>query len=318
MPHKGMFTQGVAVLFEACPSLAAIEGALASFPIAKRGEGGSQWAFGGPSLVLGFRPEVNGYLSVDIVERPWPDSMGSPTSEQMVFGAWALGHFGPFAYPGGLERAAQQAWHWPGARDAVARHAAFVRVRSSYVFGARKDSPVLPPNYEALPELLEVTRVARSLLEIDGALAYFNPNGECLCGATDLDKALARYEGGGFQPQELWANVRLFNLQGHAPWVVMDTVGMAQLDGPDHEACCDGGAYDLSAVASFLRNAADYIFEHGEVIQNGDTMDGPGNLRWQGVAFENGLFDPPRRVIRWLPRDGRKRPPGIQGEQGES
>jgi hypothetical protein len=177
--------------------------------------------------------------------------------------------------------------------------------------------PVLPPDYAPLPELLQVTRVARALLDAEGAVAYFNPNGECLCAACHLDAAFTRYEGGGFMPQEIWSNVRLFNLQDHVPWVVMDTVGMMQLDVPDHEACCDGKAYELSLVASFLRNAADYVFDHGEVIKNCDTMDGPGDLRWQGVTFENGLVGPPRRVIRWLPMDGRTRPRGVQGENEE-
>lgn len=316
MPHKGMFSQGVAVLFDVCPSLMAIEKVLAAFSVAKRIEDSREWAFGGPGLVLSYRPDVNGYLSVDIVDRPWPDSMGNPKDGQMIFGAWVLGHFGPFAYPGNLERAAQQAWHWSDAQEAAMRHKAFVRVRRSYVFGARKDMLVLTPDYQALPEIVHVTRVARALLDLEGAVAYFNPNGECLCRASDLDEALARHEGGGFMPQEVWVNVRLFNIKEYAPWVVMDTVGMAQLDVPDHEACCDGEAYELSAVANFLRNAADYVFENGEVIKNGDTMDGPGDFRWQGATFENGLVDPPRRVIRWLPMDGRARPRGVQEEPG--
>ncbi len=90
---------------------------------------------------------------------------------------------------------------------------------------------------------------------------------------------------------------------------------MAQLDVPDHEACCDGKAYALGDVASFLRNAADYVFENGEVIRDRDTMDGPGDRRWQGVTFDNGILSPPRRVIRWLPMDGRPRPRGVQGEE---
>lgn len=317
MPHKGMFSQGVAILFERCPSVDEIEEALRGFSPARRRDSVADWAFGGPGFVLKFRPDVNGHFAVDVVDRPWPDSMGSPKESPMIFGAWALGNFGPFAYPGSLERAGQQAWHWSEAGDAVARHRAFARVRCSYVFGGRKDAPLLPADYQPLPELIEVTRVARALLDIDGAIAYFNPNGECLCRPSDLDEALSRHADGAFMPQEIWANVRLVNLSDHPQWVVMDTVGMGQLDLPDHEACCDGKVYDLSAVASFLRNAADYVFENGEVIRDGDTMDGPGNIRWQGATFDKSLLDPPRRVIRWLPMDGHERPVGVQGEQAE-
>lgn len=305
----------MAILFQSRPSLGAIERALGGFPIVNRWQSSDDWVFRGPGFTVAFRPEVNGFLSVDVVGRPWPDSMGDPKTASTLFGAWALGHFGPFAYPGNLERAAQQAWHWPEARDTATRHGAFVRVRSSYVFGVGKDAPVLPPDYEPLPELLEVTGVARALLDVEGALAYFSPNGECLCRKDHLDHALALHAAGGAMPQNVWANVRLVRIEGHAPWVVMDTVGMSQLDVLDQEACCDGDAYDLSAVAGFLRDAADYVFEHGEVVKNGDTMDGPGNLRWHGVTFEAGLIpQPPRRVLRWLPMDGRVRPTGIQGE----
>ena len=81
-------------------------------------------------------------------------------------------------------------------------------------------------------------------------------------------------------PQELWANVRLFNLAGHDPWVVMDTVGMWQLDVPDHEAAFRSDLYDPSDVALFLRNAADYVLRSGPIINDNDTMDGPGQIRW--------------------------------------
>ncbi len=314
MPHKGMFTQGVAVLFRKCPALQDIEAAPSGFTIRKRTVGSREWSFGGSGLVLDFRPDVNGYVSVDICDRPWPDSMGDTKTDTTIFGAWSLGYFGPFAYPGNLRRAAEQAWLWPAAREVIGQHDSFVRVRTSYVFGAREDMLVQPPDYEPVAELAHVTKVARALLDVPEALAYFNPNGECLASAAEMDDCLERFLQGGPMPQELWSNVRLFNLNGHAPWVVMDSVGMAQLDVPDQEACCDGDAFELSEVASFLRNAADYVHRNEDVIQDGDTMDGPGGIRWQGAHFENGLLEPPRRVVRWFPLDGRERPPGVQGE----
>jgi hypothetical protein len=318
MPHKGLYSQGVAVLLGRCPSLDEVQAALRAFSVVKHIDRGSDWAFGGPGLVLAYRPEVNGYISVDVVDRPWPDSMGNPQDGDGIFGAWATGSFGPFAYPRSLDRASQQAWHWSDAARAVARHEAFVRVRSSYVFGGQRDAPVLPADYKALPELIEVTKVARALLEVSGAVAYFNPNGECLRRPSDIDEFFARHGSGGPLPQELWANVRLINLSDHPPWVLMDTVGMWQLDVPDHEACCDGEAYNLSAVANFLRNAAGYVLDNGEVIRDGDTMDGPGEIRWQGATFANGLLEPPRRVMRWFPMDGRRRPAGTQSDSTPS
>ena len=302
--------------FDRVPTLDEVAASdIAPRAIAKRLDNGREWAFGGPSLVTPFRPEVNGHVSIDIVSRPWPDSMGDPKGDSMVFAAWSMGHFGPYTYPGALARATQQSWHWTAAAETAGRHSAFVRVRCSYVFGARQDAPVLPQDYSPMPELLFATEVARAILAVPGALCYFNPNGECLYTREDVSKLLARHKGTGPAALELWSNVRLFQVPADSSWSLMDTVGMWQLDVPDHEACFAKRRYDTSEVALFLRNAADYVCERGLVIENGDTMDGPGAIRWQGATFETGLADPPRQVLRWLPLDGLRRPAGLQGDK---
>jgi hypothetical protein len=112
---------------------------------------------------------------------------------------------------------------------------------------------------------------------------------------------------------ELWSNVRLISLEEHEPWLVMDTVGMAQLDVFDHEAAFERGRYTPSEVANFLRNASDYVLENGPVIRDGDTMDGPEGIRWQGATFDNPVCDPPREVIRWLPLDQSSPPKSLLG-----
>jgi hypothetical protein len=312
---KGFFSQGLVVLFDRVPALDELAGAIVPREIAKRLEQGREWAFGGPSLLTPFRPEANGYVSIDIVSRQWPDSMGDPKDDSRVFAAWSMGHFGPYTYPHGLARACQQSWHWEAAGATASRHFAFVRIRCSYVFGARPDSPVLPQDYSPLPEILFATEIAEAILTIPGALCYFNPNGECLYSRENVAELITRHKGPGPAALELWSNVRMFQLPADASWLLMDSVGMWQLDVPDHEACFEKGRYDESEVARFLRNAADYVCAHGPVIKNGDTMDGPGALRWQAATFENGLADPPREVLRWLPRDGQPRPAGIQGEK---
>lgn len=47
---------------------------------------------GGGSVTLSFRPEVNGQVLVDTVDQPWPDSMGDPQKDPMIFGAWSMGN----------------------------------------------------------------------------------------------------------------------------------------------------------------------------------------------------------------------------------
>jgi len=311
---KGVFSQGLAVLFDRAPALDDLANAIAPHKVVRRLEESAKWAFGGPSLLIPYRPDVNGYVSIDVVARKWPDDMGDPKVDSMVFGAWSMGHFGPYAYPQALARACRQSWHWAAAAETVSRHDAFVRIRCSYVFGGSPNALVLPRDYSPLPEIVFVTEVAEAVLSIPGALCYFNPNGECLHSPEGVSELLVRHKGPGPSAQELWCNVRMFQLPADPSWRLMDTVGMWQLDAHDQEACFSNGRYEPSEVVSFLRNAADYVCARGPVIKNGDTMDGPGHLRWQGATFENGLADPPRPVLRWLPLDEIRRPRGIQGE----
>jgi hypothetical protein len=311
MPTKGLYTQGIAVLFERPVSLQELEAALVGFEIVQRTADSSEWAFGGPTLVLSFRPEVNGYVAVDTVAREWPEEMGDPKNDFLVFGAWSMGHFGPMTFPGALARAASQSWHWPDGESVPGRHRAFVRVRASYVFGRGDgDALVLPEDYDPVPEIFATTRIARALLSIPGAICYFNPNGETLQTAESIDELFARYDATTLLPYEIWSNVRVLRLAEHEPWMIMDTVGIGQLDAPDHEALF-AKDYDLGEVANFLRNAADYVVTNGPVIEDGDTMDGPGGIRWRGASFHDSLYHPPREVIRWLPVDGSSPPSAL-------
>jgi hypothetical protein len=221
-----------------------------------------------------------------------------------------MGHFGPFAYPGGLSRAAQQCWAWEPGKAIPDRHTAFIRIRSSYGFGAADDDPIMPQDYESLPELEFVTKLAAALLDLPSALCYFNPNGEILRDQDGLRESLNYGWAHELPPLDVWSNIRLFNV--NAEWSLMDTVGNAQLDIPDAEACFHAESYDFSDVDNFLRNVSLYVLRNGEVINSGDTMDGPGGIRWQATQFDNGICDPPRRVLRWLPTDGRSVPPEIR------
>ncbi len=297
---KGMFTQTVCVLLKQPISCAQLEPALSAFAIRGRQEDSESWAYGGPALTLDFRPEVNGYVVVDTVDQPWPDHMGDAQNEAMLFGAWSMGFFGPFAFPGGLQRAAQQCWGWEAGKKVANRHKGFVRIRSSYVLGGDENAPVMPEAYDAVAELRFVTDVASALLQLPQALCYFNPNGEVLRDRDGLRQSLEFAQSAKLLPLDIWSNVRLFNLEGD--WSLMDTVGNGQLDLPDIEAGFAPG-YDYGEIDRFLRNISWYLLQKGEVIKAGDTMDGPGNVPWQARCPENALTDPPRRVMRWLPLD---------------
>lgn len=306
---KGMFTQGVSILLDRPVGLDEIEPTLADFDVRRRNDEGTSWELGGPTLIVARDLEANALVAVDTVDRRWPDHMGDPQQEPMIFGAWSMGNFGPFAYPGGLERAAQQCWSWEDGKTVPDRHAAFLRVRSSYAFGAEDDDPIMPADYEPLSELEFVTKLAAALLELPAALCYYNPNGEVLKDEGGLRESLNYGWAHDLPPLDAWSNVRLFNF--NPEWSLMDTVGNGQLEIPDVEACFHEDTCDPNAVANFLRNVSLYLFNNGEVINNGDTMDGPGGVHWQARPFENGICDPPRRVLRWFPMDDRPAPPEL-------
>jgi len=299
---KGSFTQGVAVLLERAVDVPDLREYLRAFEIARTIErSGDSW-MGAPGLTIAMRPEVNGYVVVDVIDRPWPDAMGDPKQDSMLFGAWAMGWFGPFVYPGSLERAQQMSFAWADATAVSTRHQAFIRIKSSYVLGADQKARITPEDYAPIPELEFVTSVARALLEHPAALAYFNPNGEVLRSPEGCAEDVVWHRDHDVMPLPLWSNVRLFSL---APgWTLMDTIGMEQLGVDDQEACFSSDRYAPPDVARFLRNATSYVCTQGPVIRDGDTIDGPGGLRWSARTIEQSRAPRPRRVLRWIPMDG--------------
>jgi hypothetical protein len=66
---KGLFTQGVSLLTNGQTTLDNVKSALRrqGFDIFKEAPAQENWAFGGPTLVIAFRPDVNGYAAVDVV-----------------------------------------------------------------------------------------------------------------------------------------------------------------------------------------------------------------------------------------------------------
>ena len=312
---KGFFTQGIAIMLSEPVSLDAIRKCLAAqYTVVRESPNANNWVFGGPSLTVEFKPEVNGYVLVDITDRPWPDHMGDPRTEPELMGAWSMGYFGPYAYPNGLSRAISQAWHWSAAAAAVSRHTAFVRIKISYVLGAGDDAAVRPTPYDPVEEMDFITGMGRALLALPEALALFNPNGELLMPADQLDSMQEYNRQNALPGLDAWINVRMFNFD--AAWLVMDTVGNWQIDLPDHEAAFPKEQFEASEVANFLRNTSLYLLRNGEVIKDGDTMDGPGGVRWQGCSFGNGVSDPPRRILRWIPYDAQNIPAALSSQVG--
>lgn len=303
MPIKGQYTAGVMVLFDRIPTTAELRNHLegAGLDVVKESPAGEAWQFGGPSLVVAFRPDVNGYVSVDVVDRPWPDHMGDPKTDPTTMGAWSMGCFGPFAFPNGLLRATQQAWSWPAAKGVAESHTAFVRLRTSYVFGADPKSLIFPPEYDTTTEVHFLLAMADGVMGVNGATAFWNPNGEVLLPRDQLTDKLEWAEENELPPFDLISNVRLVNVADG--WLLMDTCGNSQFDSldlpepfPDLECCFPRGGPEAGEVAAFLRNTTLYVWQNGPAFKDGDTIDGPGG-RWRGRR-RRALLNPPRATLR--------------------
>jgi len=305
---KGFFTQGVSLLTNGQTTIENIKAALLTkgFEIVKETPAQENWAFGGPTLVLSFLPDVNGYVAVDVVNQPWPDAMGDPKSDSITFAAWSMGHFGPLAFPRSLARARQHAWAWQPAQNISDGHRGFIRLRTSYVFGADKNAPVMPANYDPIAEMMFLSEAATSQLKAPGVICYFNPNGEVLRDNASFCNVWDPCTKQQKLPLSLWMNIRFFKLSDKLGF--MDTVGNGQLEIRDVEAVFPSEKYDPGNIDYYLRDVTHYILGLDREMQSGEEIDGPGesNLSWTIEVLDQGIIDPPRRVLRLYPKESAK------------
>lgn len=307
MPGKGFFTSIATVLLERPVDAGQIARALAGFPVRRDlpTEAQPKWMGGFPGVLVGYRPEANGAVLVDAIDRRWPDDLGSPADDPELFGAWALGWLGPLTYPGNLERAVAFASF---DAERIARdHRAFVRIMTTYALGAGDDAKVVPDDYDAVAELEHATTIASALAALPGVLGVFHPAGETIHTPETLAETLDYHRQRKLLPYAAWSAVRLFRVD--ASWSVMDTVGMGQLGVRDQEACFTTQKYDPGDIANFLRNVGDYARRGERELRLGDTIDGPGGVSWRVTPMDKGLGPPGRETHRWTPEDGTV-PPG--------
>jgi hypothetical protein len=302
---RGPFTQSAMILFETPPTHDSVALALAAFEPRERtlpDDGG--WMGSPRDLLIAFRP--GGELAIDVRAEVWPDGMGDPEEAAALFAAWGTGAFGPLVFPGNLERAVQQAHALDDAAGLADKHKAFVRLRTTYAIGQGKDAKLMPDDWDPMQELLALVGVSRALLDVPGALAYFDPNAELLLPKAEIDEALAHADQAQVPPLDLFTHVRFFRID--EGWAVMDTLGMDRFFLPDLEIAFTKSV-DPAKAADFLRNVQLYVLKNGPVIEEGHLVDGPeGKLR--ALKREQGLVEPPRPVIRFVP-DGVELPKGL-------
>jgi hypothetical protein len=304
---RGLFTQTLCVLLKKDLPLDEIAEALVEFQPKVQAPQVEGWEFSGPSLLLDVGDLEDGFVVVDVVSRPWPDDMGVEQQDSTLFQAWDAGQFGPFTFPGSLERASEQSWGWPDGESVPKQCFGFIRVRLGYVIDQQEDGddPQFPDEFDPVRELELLTRICASLLRLPDAICYFNPGGEVLRDRVSFEESQSLCEEHSIPTIDLWSNVRLFRFEND--WAMMDTVGNSQLGLPDIEACFDARAYEFNSVDQLLRTLSMYLVENEE-FEDGEEVEDDGGMTWRMSMHDDSLCDPPRAVIRILPSDGRDVP----------
>jgi hypothetical protein len=152
-----------------------------------------------------------------------------------------------------LESALEQTWSWP-------RDEARARVLRSQTRVVQLD--LLSRNQPYQTRLRLIHEVAKAVARVtEPTVAYWHPAGW-----------MVAPEGLNDDPLDAAMNVRLFNVDGRASEHVMDTLGLAALGVPDIQ--CKFVGLEPARVAGFLRDTGRYVFENGDVIQEGNTIQG--------------------------------------------
>lgn len=188
-----------------------------------------------------------------------------------------------------LDLALGQTWDWDGARDAVSR------AKVTLFF-----NDMMASGLDRKPRLELFVRAARAIARQVKPLAiHWLPSQRVV-------EPKRFVEEDAVEPTSAAVNVRLFRVEGATPGeIVMDTLGMAAFGLPDLQ--CHFAGLEPGRVAARLFGYAEYLFEQGDVIEDGNTVDGavPGSI-WR-CRHEMALVGPDRVVVDMHP--GPARPP---------
>lgn len=179
-----------------------------------------------------------------------------------------------------IEQTMRQSWGWPDAEEVVQRATAAVLV--SDIMAGPLDPRVRLPIYHAV--LAAAVEQARpiALRWVTGE-RFVRPE-TYLADVAEDPAAL-----------ESTVNVRYVTLADRPGEQIMDTVGMAPLGLPDVQ--CHFVSLDPGQVAGKLLSIARYLFDNGDVIEDGHTVPGlDGDERWP-CLHELALLGPRREVL---------------------
>jgi hypothetical protein len=178
-----------------------------------------------------------------------------------------------------LTQAYRQAWHWHTAQE--------VAGKCSYELMVT-DLMALP-----LPYRDRVTYFQKFLTTVVRVMKpqalYFTSSDKLI----DPAEYLKQIDEHGFENLYALLNVRLYNVVGSG--MLMDSMGMHALGLPDFQI--QFSEKDPGQIAGLLYSYAQYIYDYGSVIEDGNTVEGiEHGSRWQCV-YSSAATEPKRFVI---------------------
>ena len=179
-----------------------------------------------------------------------------------------------------LTQAYRQAWHWHTAQEVTGKCTHELMVT---------DLMALP-----LPYRDRVTYFQKFLAAVVKAMKpqalYFTSSDKLI----DPEEYLRQIGEHGFENLYALLNVRLYNIAGSGG-MLMDSIGMHALGLPDFQI--QFSEKDPGQIAGLLYSYAQYIYDFGSVIEDGNTVEGiEQGSRWQCI-YSHAAVEPKRALI---------------------
>ncbi len=309
MSH-GLTTQAIALLFSSAPTLDKLREALASYTPTLR-ECEDSWPAQSPSLSFSIPDVPETSAIIDIVHQPWPDDLSQDDHSSDIFLAWKLGHFGPVARPVALSRALTRTFLTHNESQAVREHNSFLRLRtmSTDPNALAKGSAIKTPLL-ACQHLAILDRLAVQLLDLPGALAYFNPAGANVLSRNHFNHFTKQAQDLGLINTLVWTNRFFYTVNDH--WSFFETLGNRQFHLPDLELPLSSAHHEhIPACKTFLANLTLQMINNRQFIASDTLVAGPADLNYKAHYFPVSLVEPDRPIILLLPEGMDELPPAF-------
>ncbi|WP_111685596.1 DUF4261 domain-containing protein [Winogradskyella tangerina] len=180
-----------------------------------------------------------------------------------------------------LQNSFGQSWNWKEAEETVRKCSYEILL-----------TDVMSRNMEYKERVEYFQKFVASIVTAMNPSAVWIRNSEMILEPTDY---LEKINQNNYQNINAFMNVRLFNIQERKGEMIMDTLGLNSLGLPDFEFRFAN--YNEQQIAGLLFNYGHYIFEYGNIIEHGNTIEGiEENSRWK-CYFNHSQLEPKRIII---------------------